>query len=102
MDDGQVIVLGGIGRTGFYPNAETPVNDYIMPGDSSPVIPLHEISGPGKHKLGIQTIHFGEPFYSFISVALCEDCSGKDARMIKFYNDIEPDRSLVTWSVVFA
>ncbi len=101
MDDGTVKVLGGIGRTGFYPDAETPHDDCIMPGDSSPALPLHEISGPGRHKLGIQTIHFGEPFYSFTAVALSEDCSGKDARVIEFYNDIEPDRSLVTWSVTF-
>lgn len=94
---GKLKKVGEIGRTSFYPDGICPGEDQLLPGDTSLTLPLHTLLPPGRYRLGIRSIHRGEPFYSLISVQLKNIDDGAGWRQLDFYNDLEPDRSLLTW-----
>ncbi|MGN0870057.1 MAG: hypothetical protein ACI4UV_02615 [Victivallales bacterium] len=97
QDNGKIKKVGEIGKTSFYPDGGCPKEDQLLPGDISPALPLHALLPPGKYRLGIRSIHQGEPFYSLISVQLKNSDHDTCWRQLDFYNDLEPDRSLLTW-----
>ncbi len=95
--DGTKKRLGWISRKGF--TAEEPAaEDYIWPDVVSPAIPLHEILGKGEHFIGIESVHYGMPFYSFLSAELTAD--GAEPYTLYFLNDLEPDREYLRWKVI--
>ncbi len=97
-NNGNCQVLGVIGKNGFHLGGTDFSKDKLLPGDVTSEIPLHEYSEKGKHLFGIRTLHFGEPFYSFVSVVL--KYGGRKSKL-EFYNDVEPDRSLIRFAVEF-
>lgn len=73
-------------------------NDYVKESDvPSAAVPLHELLGPGLHHLRLTSIHQGEPFYSFVKVLITNE-QGKTSEIL-FYNDLEPDRANLNFSV---
>lgn len=98
--EGEIKSLGWISKDGLVAEIP-PVDKYIWPGHESPWVNLHDILPSGKHRLGIRSWHLGEPFYSFVSVVISP---GADREMLGAYtldfkNEIEPDRSCITFSV---
>ncbi len=93
--DSSYSTLCWIGRTSYTKEC---TDDYRRePGVPSVKIPLHELLGPGLHHLRITSFHQGEPFYSFVK-ALITDENGKTSEIL-FYNDLEPDRANLNFSV---
>ncbi len=89
--------LGWISQKGF--TAEEPApEDYIWPDVVSPAIPLHEILGKGEHFIGIESVHYGQPFYSFLSAELTADKA--EPYTVFFLNALEPDREYLRWKVI--
>lgn len=73
----------------------------LFAGDTAPAINLNEWLSPGTHRLALRSHHHGVPFYSFCYATLSPsaDCDDPRARRIEFFNDLEPDRSCLTFSV---
>ncbi len=92
LDGDQIVKLGEIGCEGFVKSNST----MLLPGDTSPPVALHELKGIGPGcRLGIRSMHFGAPFYSLIDLLLSRD--GKTYRSLHFLNEVENDRSMITW-----
>jgi hypothetical protein len=91
---------GWISRNGFA-GIKPEKNDYVWPGQCTAWIPLHKHFPPGKHKLGIRSIHLGEPFYSFVRVTLSSKPtdSAAGAYTLKFMNELEHDRSFICFKI---
>lgn len=91
--------LGWISTKGF--TAEKPKkSEYILPGHRSPWIDLSEILPSEGSKIGIRSIHMGEPFYSFIKATLSTNPEdGGNSYEIEFYNEIEGDRSFLKFNI---
>ncbi len=96
LPDGTKKRLGWISQKGFVKDEPGP-DDYIWPDVISPKIPLHEILGPGRHFIGIESVHYGGPFYSFLSAELTPD--NGSPYTIYFMNELEPDREYLRWNV---
>lgn len=90
--------IGWISADGLVKNEPKP-EKYIWPCHSSPWIPLHKTLKKGSHELGVRSIHFGKPFYSFIDVVLSDKPAdgAPGAKTLYFLNELEPDRSFVRW-----
>ncbi len=91
--------LGWISQKGFVLD-EPPAEDYIWPDVISPRVPLHEILGKGEHFIGIESVHYGGPFYSFLSAELSRSKDGEGAYNIYFLNELEPERQFLRWKVI--
>lgn len=98
MEDGTKKRLGWVSQKGFVAE-EPPPEDYIWPDVISPRIPLHEILGPGEHFIGIESVHYGGPFYSFLSAELTDTADGANPRTVYFLNELEPEREFLRWKV---
>jgi len=101
--DDNFIELGWVSKNGLV--KDKPDNkDYIWPSHSSPWLALHDILPEGKHHLRIQSIHLGEPFYSFIELTLSssQDENDKNAYNLRFFNEIDDDRSCIKFNVDIA
>lgn len=96
LPDGSKKRLGWISQKGFVADEPGP-DDYIWPDVVSPKIPLHEILGRGEHFIGIESVHYGAPFYSFLSAELTAD--GGEPYTIYFMNELEPERQFLRWKV---
>jgi hypothetical protein len=94
------IGIGWISRNGLVDEMPEKAN-YIWPGYSSPWLAIHEILPPGMHRLGIKSIHLGEPFYSFISLTLSPSHNKNDsgAYKLEFFNEIDSDRSCLKFNI---
>jgi hypothetical protein len=97
--DGNKKRLGWISQKGFVLD-EPPAEDYIWPDVVSPRVPLHEILGKGEHFIGIESVHYGGPFYSFLSAELSRSKDGEGAYNIYFLNELEPERQFLRWKVI--
>ena len=95
QDDGTLHQLGEIGRKGLYPEGDILEEERLRPGESSAKIRLAELLSPGIHRLAVQSRHFGQPFYSLITLIF--QCGTAAESPMEFYNDLEPDRSCITW-----
>lgn len=73
----------------------------IFAGQSSPPIDLGAWLTPGFHRLALRSLHLGEPFYSFCHAVLSpsEDPQHPQARKLAFLNEVESDRSSLTFKV---
>ena len=76
-------------------------SEQLFAGDTSPAINLSAWLLPGKHRLALRSHHLGAPFYSFCYAMLSPSADLDDplVRRIAFLNDLEPDRSYLTFSV---
>ena len=70
----------------------------LYSGDRSVPIDLKRLLPPGRHHLGIQATHLGEPFYSFFKAEL-SDGAGRSYEIV-FRNDLEPDRAYLRFDVI--
>ena len=95
LEDGTLHLLGEIGRKGLYPEGNVPEEERLHPGEYSGKIRLAELLPPGIHRLAVQSNHFGQPFYSLITLLF--QCGTAEENPMEFYNDLEPDRSCITW-----
>ena len=98
--DNKPVELGWISKNGLV-NEKPDKADYIWPGYSSPWLSLHEILPEGLHTLCIQSIHLGEPFYSFIGLTLSPEAEedNQDAYDLIFFNEIDEDRSCLKFNI---
>jgi hypothetical protein len=98
--DGKSVELGWISKKGLV-KKKPEKKDYIWPGYSSPWLALHDLLPKGMHKLCIQSIHLGEPFYSFIGLTLSPkpDEKNKKAYDLCFFNEIDEDRSCMKFNI---
>jgi hypothetical protein len=96
----KFVELGWISRNGLVKEMPDKA-DYIWPGHSSPWLALHDILPPGLHRLGIKSIHLGEPFYSFIGLTLSPipDKHYEKSYKLIFFNEIDSDRSCLKFNV---
>ena len=64
---------------------------------------LEKLAGKGRHHLAVRSFHQpdGEPFYSFIKVKLLEKKLQKEDELL-FRNELEPDRSCLTFDVTIS
>lgn len=99
MPDGTKKQWGWISRKGFVTETPEP-EDYIWPDVYSPRIALHEILPPGEHHLGIESLHYGQPFYSFCAAELTDDEAGTNPRTLCFRNELEPERQFLRWNII--
>jgi hypothetical protein len=75
-------------------------SDYLWPGVTTPWIALHDLLPAGRHDLALNTLHYGEPFYSFVRAEFtCDPDSGADRFSIRFANELDSDRSRLTFSI---
>ncbi|MDD4097485.1 MAG: hypothetical protein PHC30_01820 [Lentisphaeria bacterium] len=97
-------VVAPVGKSGVVASAEAAAADQLFVGDVTAPMALHELLGPGRHRLGLRSLHLGEPFYSFVSLVLSPsaDPSADGHYQLEFYNAVEPDRSMLTWTTVVA
>ncbi|OGV56533.1 MAG: hypothetical protein A2X49_06550 [Lentisphaerae bacterium GWF2_52_8] len=97
---GRFVPFGWISKDGFS-KTQPEKKDYVWPGVASKWIPLHEILPGAKHEIGIQSLHFGEPFYSFMEIRISPTASMKDksAYVLEFKNELEPDRSFMRFKI---
>ncbi|MCI5779252.1 MAG: hypothetical protein MR051_05500 [Lentisphaeria bacterium] len=70
----------------------------LCTGDRSTTLDLKQLLPPGRHRLGLQATHLGEPFYSFFKAEL-SDGNGRSYEII-FRNDLEPDRAFLRFDVL--
>lgn len=96
--DGAVRRVGWITKKGLVHELPTP-EEYVWPSEESPWIPLHEIFPSGEHHLGVRSLHYGKPFYSFIYADLSENADGSGARRLEFLNELEEDRRYLRWTL---
>lgn len=96
LPDGSKKRLGWISQRGFTEEQPNP-EDYIWPDVTSPAISLEKILGPGDHFVGIESVHYDAPFYSFISVEVTTDTA--QPQVIRFANELEPNREFIRWHV---
>ena len=98
--DGDFEPIGWISSEGLV-QEEPKREEYIWPGHQSPWIELHSLLAPGKHELGIHSIHFGEPFYSFIRAVVSPEPNrtAAGAYAVEFLNELEDDRSFLRFNV---
>ncbi len=96
LPDGTKKRLGWISQQGFT-EQEPKEQDYIWPDVISPAVPLHRILGSGEHLIGIESVHYGMPFYSFLSAELTADSA--EPYTIYFVNELEPDREYLRWKI---
>jgi hypothetical protein len=97
---GEFTVAGWISTKGFVAD-EPPKEEYILPGHHSPWIDLRETLPSGRNKVGVRSIHFGEPFYSFIKITLStKPDDDSESYNIEFFNEIENDRSFLRFNIV--
>ena len=94
-NDGAWHELGEIGRKGLYRDGDVPEEERLRPGESSEEIRLDGLLPPGTHRLAVLSRHFGQPFYSLITLLFRSGADGE--RAMEFCNDLEPDRSCITW-----
>ena len=101
--NGQFNRIGWICKDGFV-KTKPAREHFVWPGQVSAWIPLHELLLPGVHKLGIQSMHQGSSFYSFITVTLSPEADGGNpgAFTLEFMNEIESDRAFIKWKVYLA
>lgn len=90
--------LGYLSKDGLQSDEPKP-EDYIWPHQPGPWLPLHKIFPPGEHRLAIRTLHYKQPFYSFIWVRLASQPDGKDLRTLDFVNELELDRSMLKFTI---
>ena len=102
-NENKHVELGWINRDGLV-KIKPDKKDYIWPGHSSPWLPLHDILPAGMHKLCIQSIHGEVPFYSFaqLDISPTPDENAKGAYELKFFNQIDDDRSCIKFNVDIA
>jgi hypothetical protein len=98
--NGKFEQIGWIGRNGFSKTEPKP-EDYVWPGHVSDWIDLRKILPKGKHHIGLKSIQNGDPFYSFITATLSpsKDASDKKAYLIRFFNELEPDRAYLRFKI---
>lgn len=89
--------IGYIGLNGFM-QEKPKENEYLWPGHETPWIALHELLPRGVTLVELRADHFGEDFYSFV-IAELSDESKKDIRTLKFMNELESDRSRLTFKI---
>lgn len=94
--DGTRKRVGWISQKGFVPE-EPPADDYIWPDVVSPKVALHKIFGKGIHHIGIESVHYGAPFYSFLYAHLEQDQA--EPFTIEFMNELEPNREFLRWKI---
>lgn len=97
LKDGSFRTLGYLSRKGLSPELPSE-KDRLHPGEISAPVELKKILGGGLHELQIDSEHLGEPFYSFVTADL--SCGGQERR-IEFMNELEPDRSILHWTIEF-
>lgn len=96
-EEGEEHVIGWFTRQGIVPDEPKP-EDYIWPSEESQWIPLHEYLSPGTHHLGVKSVHFGKPFYSFLLLDVVTGSPDPEqAKRLHFMNDLEPDRQYLRW-----
>jgi hypothetical protein len=78
-------------------------DDYVWPGTETPWLPLHDYLNKGEHLLGIRSLHYGKPFYTFLALELAAESVDDPApQKIQFVNELEPDREYLRWKSVIA
>ena len=94
--------LGFISAKGFV--AQKPERaDYLWPGVKTPWIALHDLLPAGRHDLAVYTLHYGEPFYSFVRADFTTDpATEADRFTIRFANELDSDRSRLSFAVHLA
>lgn len=97
--NGEKSLLGYICRNSSL-SEKAPTNEAILRmGDFSSWIALHEILPPGEHDLEIKTTHAGEDFYSFVTAELSNGTPGDNTRILRFANELDNDRSRLTFKI---
>ena len=100
---GEYHRLGYLGKKGFQ-TEETKREDFVMNGEESCWISLHQILGSGKHDLAIRSLHRGDlyyvntPFYSFLELEVGK-VPENSLYCIKFLNELEKDRSYLHFNI---
>jgi len=82
---------------------ERPVDkNMIWPGHESVWIDISQFAEGGLNRFAVATWHMNDPFYSFVEVLISEkqipDVSS--ASVLKFQNELEPDRAFLCWNVM--
>jgi len=96
---GERELLGYVSARGLV-QAKPEKTDYLWPGTTTPWIALHELLPAGRHELAVYTVHHGEPFYSFVRAEFTSDpAAGSDRYTIRFANELDSDRSRLTFAV---
>lgn len=92
--------LGFVSRQGLV--AKPPAReDFLMPGEPSPWIPLHRKLGTGRHRLVLATRRQGGEFYSFVKARLSPEPRETPATYEAVYtNELDLDWSRLTFDVV--
>ncbi len=100
--DGTFRHVAWIGKSGVLPAPRE--EDLLFVGDRSPPVALHELLKPGRYRLAVRSWHGTAPFYSFVSADLSPTDRPDDpqAYRLEFFNELEPDRSRITWETDLA
>ena len=98
MPDGTERHVAWISKNGFVKD-EPLAEDYVWVGTKSVWMPIHEVVGEGEHFLGIKSLHFKKPFYTFESADFSFDEKGTDAQTLQFVNELEPEREYLRFKV---
>lgn len=98
--NGKFKPVGWIGKNGFS-KTEPKSENYVWPGHISDWVDLGKLLPKGKHHIGLKSIQNGDPFYSFITATLSprKDASDKNAYLIRFFNELEPDRAYLRFKI---
>ena len=90
--------LGWLDQTGFV--AELDAGRNLFAGMTTPALCLNTLLGPGRHALAIRSTHRGDPFYIFCQAELAPTRDfDENVRVVKFFNDLEPDRAYLRFEV---
>ena len=90
--------LGWLDQTGFV--AELDAGRNLFAGMTTPALCLNTLLGPGRHALAIRSTHRGDPFYIFCQAELAPTRDFDEiVRVVKFFNDLEPDRAYLRFEV---
>ena len=100
------VTLGVIGPEGFRalgiitPEGMVPPDrkdaPRILPGTTTAPVDLAALLGKGRHRLAVKSFYRHEPFYNFVMVKLTTD---QGERTLEFRNQLETDRSEITWEL---
>lgn len=99
-ETGEFKPLGWLGRERLLASGAPAPDDKMWFDDVSHVVPLHEYLKPGRYRMGICTWHAGFPEYSNCEVILAPAPDLENGYKLEFYNDIESNRSFITWETI--
>jgi|GEM_PF-814203 len=99
VEEGKLRHVTWIDRRGAVDASEP--SEQLFAGDTAQAIDLNALLSPGTHRLAIRSCHHGEPFYSFCYATLSPspDVDNPRARRLAFMNEVETDRSCLTFTV---